>query len=86
MGEVPLYGDTARMHQEYRSTSFITQRNPLGPYRRPMPRVLGGSKGGGRFVMGEVPQRAYLRGQRQHASRVQGCLAHKNPPPPRTLQ
>ena len=28
---------------------------PLGPYRRPMPRVLGGSQGGGRFLMGEVP-------------------------------
>ena len=29
--------------------------NPLGPYRRPMPRVLGGSWGGGCFLMGEVP-------------------------------
>ena len=28
---------------------------PPGPYRRPMPRVLGGSWGGGRFLMGEVP-------------------------------
>jgi len=28
---------------------------PLGPYRRPMPRVLGGSQGGGRFLMSEVP-------------------------------
>ena len=23
----------------YRGTSFIRKRNPLGPYRRPMPRV-----------------------------------------------
>ena len=28
---------------------------PSGPYRRPMPRVLGWSQGGGRFLMGEVP-------------------------------
>ena len=28
--------------------------SPLGPYRRPMPRVLGRSQGGGRFLMDEV--------------------------------
>ena len=28
---------------------------PLGPYSRPMPWVLGGSKGGGRFLVSEVP-------------------------------
>ena len=28
---------------------------PLGPYRRPLPRVAGGTWGGGRFLMGEVP-------------------------------
>ena len=28
---------------EYRGTSLIVKRTPLGPYRRPMPRVLGGS-------------------------------------------
>ena len=38
-----------------RGTSLARKRNPLGPYRRPMPRVLGGSLGGGRFLMGEVP-------------------------------
>ena len=27
----------------YRGTSLIRKRTPLGPYRRPMPRVLGGS-------------------------------------------
>ena len=32
-------------------TSLIRKRTPLGPYRRPMPRVLGG----GRFLMSEVP-------------------------------
>ena len=31
------------------------RRIPLGPYRRHMPRVLGKSSGGGRFLMGEVP-------------------------------
>ena len=27
----------------------------MGPYRRPIPRVLGGSKGGGRFLISEAP-------------------------------
>ena len=27
----------------YRGTSLTRKRPPLGPYRRPMPRVLGGS-------------------------------------------
>ena len=39
----------------YRGTSLIRERAPLGPYRRPMLKVLGGSKVGGRFLMGEVP-------------------------------
>ena len=39
----------------YRGTSLTRKRNPLGPYRRPVPRVLGGSYGGGRFLLGEVP-------------------------------
>ena len=28
---------------EYRGTALTRKRTPLGPYRRPMPRVLGGS-------------------------------------------
>ena len=40
---------------EYRGTSLITKRTPLGPNRRPMLRVLGWSCGGGRFLMSEVP-------------------------------
>jgi len=28
---------------EYRGSSLTRKRNPVGPYRRPMPRVLGGS-------------------------------------------
>ena len=39
----------------YRGTSLIRNRTPLGPYRRPMLRVLGGSEGDGCFLMGEVP-------------------------------
>ena len=39
----------------YRGTSLIRKRTPLGPCRRPMPRVVGGSQGGGRFLMSEVP-------------------------------
>ena len=35
---------TAPPHQgAYISTSLIRNRTPLGPYRRPMPRILGGS-------------------------------------------
>ena len=39
----------------YRTTLLIRERNPLGPYRRPMPGVIGGSYRGGRFLMSEVP-------------------------------
>ena len=35
-------------------TSLWIKRIPLGPYRRLIPRVLGGPRGG-RFLMGEVP-------------------------------
>ena len=45
MREVPLYPAGVR--------------NPLGPYLRPMPRVLGGSWGGGRFLMGKVPWQGF---------------------------
>ena len=29
--------------EEYRGTSLIKKRNPLGPYSRPLPRILEGS-------------------------------------------
>ena len=32
--------------------SLIRKRNPLGPYCRPVPRVLGGVQGGWRFERG----------------------------------
>ena len=39
----------------YRRTSLARKRTHLGPYRRPVPRVLGGTQVGGRFLMGEIP-------------------------------
>ena len=39
----------------YRGASLMRNRPTLGPYRRPMPRALGGSQGGRQFLMGEVP-------------------------------
>ena len=39
---------------EHRGTSIIRSPLLLGPYRRPIPRVLGGSEGDGRFLMSEV--------------------------------
>ena len=44
-----------RPEASYRGTSLARKQPPLGPYPRPMPSVLGGSSGGGRFLMGEVP-------------------------------
>ena len=41
-------------------SSLLRKRPPLGPYRRPMPRVLGGFQGGGRFLMSEVPLYAHM--------------------------
>ena len=57
MSEVPLKPPGAlALESNYRGTSLIRNRHPLGPYRRPLPRVLvGGSYGDGRFLMGEVP-------------------------------
>ena len=50
----PLRGGD-RNSPSSRHTLLMTKRNPLRPYRRPMPRVLGVSYGGGRFLTGEVP-------------------------------
>ena len=46
--------NTADMHappavSENRGSSIARKRTPLGPYRRPTPRVLGGSQGVGVF-------------------------------------
>ena len=39
----------------YRGTSLTRKCTPLGTYRRPMSRVVKGSWGGERFLMGEAP-------------------------------
>ena len=52
---VYIYTHTYRCLGTYRGTSLTRKRTPLGPYRRPMPRVLGGSEGVGRFLMSKVP-------------------------------
>ena len=48
MSEVPLYYQRDGIPLEpspgaYRGTSLTRKRNLLGPYHRPVPRVLGGS-------------------------------------------
>ena len=45
MSAVPLYSQIAldKPIWEYRGTSLIRNNPLLGPYGRPMPRVLGGS-------------------------------------------
>ena len=40
---------------QYRDTSITRKHLPLGLYRMRMPRVLEGSWGAGRFLMGEAP-------------------------------
>ena len=40
---------------QYRATSLTRKRTLLGPYRRPMPRVLGGSWGGRSFLWARYP-------------------------------
>ena len=56
-----------------RGIPLTRKRTPLGPYCRPMPRVLGGSHGGERFLMGEVPvqvSQALLEIKKTHCPRV----------------
>ena len=47
----------------YRGTSLVKNGTPLGPYRRPVPRALGGSQGDGRIVVGEVHLNWSTRGR-----------------------
>ena len=47
--------DRACRISHYRGTPLTRKCSPLGPFGRPMPRVLGGSLGGGHFHMGETP-------------------------------
>ena len=46
------YACGARSAKSCRGSSFTRKRTPLGSYRRPMPRVLGGSQGGARCFYG----------------------------------
>ena len=63
MSEVLLFCGLALSSQEaalallktHMDTSLTRKRTPLGPYRRSMPKVVGGSRGEGRFLMSEVP-------------------------------
>ena len=52
MGEVPLQATGApggSREKAHRVTSLIRDRHPVGPYRRPMPRVIGCPGGVGGF-------------------------------------
>ena len=57
MGEVLLHRQITRRLERRALQGYLTYKKPrpLGPYSRTMPTVLGGSYGGGRFLMGEVP-------------------------------
>ena len=63
----------------YRGTLPTSKRTPLGPYRRPVPKVLGGSYGGGRFLMSEVPlyllMNAFIPGRLHQSGDRRGGLA-----------
>ena len=65
------------------------KRNPLGPYRMPVPRVLGESYGGGRLPMGEVPlydRNTLAQGvDRASSSQLKGYFTDEKTHPPRTL-
>ena len=63
---------TGSIEPLYRNSSLTKQRTPLGPYHRPMPRVLLGSQGGRRFLVSEVP----LHGFRRTPLQVQEALMH----------
>ena len=84
-GTCGVWGVGVRDHQ-CRGTSLTRKRTPLAPYRRPMPRVLGRSWEGGRFLMGEVPlyTSQVSRGRiRSYRRALQGHLAHENTHPHR---
>ena len=69
----------------------MRKRTPLGPYCRPMPRVVGESYGDGRCFMDEESLYMITRlakitcCRHQEMWGLQGYLAHKETHPPRTL-
>ena len=74
MSEVPLYICISR----------IRKRIPLGPYRRSMRRVQGGSNGGWALSYGQgTPKEGVVSDER--GTPVNVYLAHKKTHHPRTL-
>jgi hypothetical protein len=72
-----------------RGTSARKKHNPLGPSRRPVPRILWGSKGGALFLVSEVPLYSYgglvprrVARPERTCRTIQGHLAQKEAPPP----
>jgi hypothetical protein len=59
----------------YRDTSLLGKRTPVGPYLRPLPRVLRGCWWGGRFVMGELPLYARLTHTSPHQQIITGGIS-----------
>ena len=75
--EIPLYRGASNLsasNLQYRGISPIRKRNPLGPFSRTMPGILGGSYGGGQFLVIEVPpvgpSRSFLTGTAQPPHRM----------------
>ena len=58
LGEGPDAALEKEASMWYRGTSLIRSQPPIGPYRRPIPRVLGGSQGGERRRGGAACQSA----------------------------
>ena len=54
------------VERTYMGTSPMRKPQPLRLYRRPMPRVLGGSWGGGKFSYGRGTPVTDLKGVGQH--------------------
>ena len=48
--------DAGATEKPYRGTSLTRKGTTLGPYRRPMPRVLGGSQGAERLLCDAAPR------------------------------
>ena len=63
----------------YRGISLIRKRTPLGPYRRPMPRVLRGHRGVGAFL---VPLYPLSRRIPDAPDAYRGTSLIRNRPPP----
>ena len=96
MGEEPLYAHSpvalaglSVPRRAYMGTSLIRKRTSLGPYRRPMPRVIGRVIGGWAFSYGRgtpvsVPRRAdQFRGGPAIESRGGIVSPDAGPPVPR---